>query len=62
MGKNDAAWEKAFEDLKILDEIEKNGIFEVGAKQLIKYREPRLMCKADTSGQRPEIFQKNHLT
>ena len=61
MGKNDAAWEKAFEDLNILDEIEKNGIFEVGAKQLIKYREPRLMCKADTSGQRPEIFQKNHL-
>lgn len=61
MGKNDVAWEKAFEDLNILDEIEKNGIFEVGAKQLIKYREPRLMCKADTSGQRPEIFQKNHL-
>ena len=61
MGKNDAAWEKAFEDLNILDEIEKNGILEVGAKQLIKYREPRLMCKADTSGQRPEIFQKNHL-
>lgn len=23
MGKNDAAWEKAFEDLNILDEIEK---------------------------------------
>lgn len=61
MGKNDLAWERAFEELNILGEIEKNGIFEVEAKQLIKYREPRLMCKADTSGQRPEIFQNYHL-
>lgn len=62
MGKNDDAWENAFKDLNILDHIQNEGKFEVDAKQLIHYREPRLMCKIDSKGQQPKIFQKYKLS
>ena len=61
-GKNDAAWEELFEELSILDEIEKQGRFFITADQIRKYREPRLMAKFDHQSHLPKLFQKHSLT
>ena len=59
---NKEAWEKIFEDYKVINEIEENGYFEITAKQINKYREARLMTKFDNSDSIPEILRKNKLS
>lgn len=61
-GKNDKAWNKLFEKYKILEEIDKNGIFEITAPQISEFREPRLMTKFDHTINLPEIFSDNQLS
>lgn len=60
--KNDVAWEKLFEEYKILDSIEKNGIFEIEAAQINEERESRLMAKFDHEVNLPQIFRNNRLS
>lgn len=61
--KNDQVWDKLFEQYSILDEIEKNGYYEITADQIKNAgREPRLMTKFDSSENLPSIFKSNKLT
>jgi len=59
---NDKAWEKLFETHKILEEVDKNGCFEIESAQINKQRESRLMAKFDHSVNLPDIFRDNHLS
>lgn len=59
---NDKAWETLFERHKILEEVEKNGFFEIESAQINKERESRLMAKFDHSVNLPDIFRDNHLS
>lgn len=56
------AWEKLFSKYNILNEINRNEVFRISAKQIKEYREPRLMTKFDFSNERPNIFKKNNLS
>jgi len=62
MLKNEAAWEQVFEQLDLVKELDAKGYAYVTAKDLIKFREPRLMAKLDTQEIRPKIFRKHCLT
>lgn len=59
---NDRAWETLFETHNILEEVARNGCFEIEAAQINKQRESRLMAKFDHSVNLPEIFRENHLS
>lgn len=59
MGKTDKAWEILFDRHNIIKEVETHGFFEIGAKEIKREREPRLMAKFDHYHQLPEIFKKN---
>lgn len=59
---NDKAWEILFERHKILEEVEKNGCFEIESAQINQERESRLMAKFDHSVNLPDIFLENHLS
>lgn len=59
---NQLAWQTLFERYRILEEIEKNGIYYISARQIKKEREPRLMAKFDYTINLPYIFQKNKLS
>ncbi|MBR6690656.1 MAG: hypothetical protein IKL65_04935 [Bacilli bacterium] len=60
--KNDQIWNKLFEQYNILDEIEKNGYYEITAEQIKDAgREPRLMTKFDSSENLPATFKINKL-
>jgi hypothetical protein len=59
---NDRAWETLFETHKILEEVDKNGCFEIESAQINKKRESRLMAKFDHSVNLPDIFRDNHLS
>lgn len=59
---NDRAWETLFERHNILEEVDKNGFFEIESPQINKERESRLMAKFDHSVNLPEIFRDNHLS
>ncbi|MEG4815300.1 type II restriction enzyme, partial [Microcoleus sp. K5-D4] len=59
---NDKAWEILFERHKILEEVEKNGYFEIASGQINQERESRLMAKFDHSVNLPDIFRDNHLS
>lgn len=60
--KNDIAWEKAFEEIPILDEINQKGFYHITAKTINMFREARLMTKFDHRLQLPKIFKKHKLT
>jgi hypothetical protein len=62
--KNDIAWESIFDDLKIVDKVDKNGSFEISADKIktITAREPRLMTKFDQLSDLPECFHKQQLS
>lgn len=62
MGKTDTAWEILFERHQILKEIERNGYFEILAKDIRVEREPRLMAKFDHFSNLPKIFKENKLS
>jgi hypothetical protein len=59
---NDKAWEILFERHKILEEVEKNGFFEIASGQINQERESRLMAKFDHSVNLPDIFRDNDLS
>src|SRR4028119_2047681 len=59
---NDRAWETLFQTHKILEEVARNGCFEIEAAQINKQRESRLMAKFDHSVNLPDIFRENHLS
>jgi predicted transcriptional regulator len=58
---NDVAWEHLFFKYDILNQIDANGRFEISAKQMKEYREPRLMAKFDHAINLPKIFFDNRL-
>lgn len=60
--KNDIAWERLFEKYKILENIERDGIFEISASQINEFREARLMTKFDHRKNLPGIFKKYKLS
>src|SRR5208337_2941931 len=65
MTQNDAAWEKIFERLPLMPEIERQGYVYVSADDIKKAsdkREPRLLAKQDTRNSRPEVFKQNKLS
>lgn len=59
--KNDLAWNKIFEDFPIVQDIEKNGFFNITSEQINCYREARLMTKFDVQRQLPKAFVQNNL-
>ncbi len=59
---NDKAWETLFERHKILEQVEKNGFFEIASGQINQERERRLMAKFDHSVNLPDIFRDNDLS
>lgn len=61
-GKNDTAWEKLFTKLHILEQIKDKGTFEISAKQIKEFREPRLMTKFDWKDSLPKLFRDNNLS
>lgn len=60
--KNDVAWEQLFEQLDIVNQISKEGSFEITAKDINKVREARLMTKFDHKTNLPKIFLDNKLS
>lgn len=60
--KNDRAWEELFEKFDILNEVQKNGFYEIQAEDIRKFREPRLMAKFDHANNLPQIFKKHQLS
>jgi hypothetical protein len=57
--KTDKAWEILFDRHKIIQEVQKNGFFEIKAKEIKEVREPRLMAKFDHYSHLPKIFKDN---
>jgi hypothetical protein len=62
MSLNDKAWNKLFITYNILDEINRNGFYEIDAKTIKTVREPRLMAKFDHKSNLPEIFRENGIS
>lgn len=60
--KNDVAWGQLFEQLDIVNQISKEGSFEITAKDINKVREARLMTKFDHKTNLPKIFLDNKLS
>lgn len=58
----DNAWELLFKRHSILEEIDRNGVYQISAKEINELHEARLMTKFDHYIQLPEIFKKNQLT
>lgn len=61
MTKANDAWTQLFDKYHILDQIDTNGIFNISAKQIKEFYEPRLITKYDWSSSLPELFKKNKL-
>lgn len=61
MDKSSEAWKRVFEaNPRIAKSIERDGLCEVTASQIKKFREPRLMTKHDSTDGVPEPLAKNH--
>src|SRR5216684_5389480 len=60
--KNDVAWEALFENHRILDHIDAEGVYQISAGTINQLREARLMTKFDHRIQLPSIFKQNELT
>lgn len=57
--KVDAVWKDIFNDYPIVDEISKNGAFEISSTQIKKYYEPRLVTKFDYSQALPTVMKEH---
>lgn len=55
------AWGLIFDDYNVLDKIDAEGKYEIDAKQIKKYREPRLMAKFDCYQNLPAVFKQNKI-
>lgn len=60
--KNDVAWQKLFEKYSILENISKQGYFEINSASINEFRESRLMAKFDHHVNLPKIFKENQLS
>mgnify|MGYP001319010503 CR=1 FL=1 len=60
----DKAWNRLFEHYDILNQVEKNGTFEIDAKDIRKIGgyPPRLSTKFDNKTDLPLVFQQYHLS
>ncbi|MGF3183361.1 type II restriction enzyme [Facklamia sp. P12934] len=55
------AWKKLFDKYDIVNEIEKNGFFNIKASEIKEFKEPRLMAKWDSCESLPDIFKKHNI-
>lgn len=60
--KNDKAWTNLFDKYEILDNVERDGFFEITSEQINEFREARLMTKFDHIANLPKVFGKNDLS
>lgn len=58
----DRVWIQLCNEHRILNEIEKNGFFEITAKDIKKIHEPRLVTKFDHRENLPKIFKEEQLS
>lgn len=58
----DSVWNDIFKDYPVLENIEKNGVFEISSGQIKKYYEPRLVTKFDFSASLPDIMKTNGIS
>ncbi|MBQ5152425.1 type II restriction enzyme [Macrococcoides caseolyticum] len=56
------AWKLLIDELDIKDKIAKNNYVSISAKKIKEYKEPRVMCKWDSSYQRPKILRDNNIS
>ena len=62
MTKINSYWNNIFEKYKILEQIDKDGKFEISSSQINEFKEARLMTKFDNASQLPQIFKENELS
>lgn len=62
MNKNDQAWQQLFEKYKIVQQVARDGIFIISAKQINEFREARLMTKFDHRSNLPKLFTDNQIS
>ena len=55
-------WKCLFDRYDILNRIIEDGTFQISAKQIKEYYEPRLMAKFDHSSDLPDLFREHHLS
>lgn len=55
------AWKLLVEKYDIVNQIKKDGVFQIKASQIKEFKEPRLMAKWDSSDSLPEIFKLNKI-
>jgi hypothetical protein len=60
--KNDEAWERIFCEFDVIENIEKNGVFNIKSEVINRFRESRLMAKFDYLSSLPKIFKDNKLS
>jgi hypothetical protein len=60
--KNDAAWEKLFETHRVIERVDRDGVYEISAGNINQQREARLMTKFDHHIQLPSLFKQNNFT
>lgn len=60
--KNDVAWEALFENHRILDHIDAEGVYQISASIINELREARLMTKFDHRIKLPSVFKQHELT
>ena len=58
----DKKWNKIFNDLNILEHLEKEPFFKISSKCIGKYKEPRLMTKFDHRNSLPDVFDEYGLS
>ncbi|UBH22768.1 type II restriction endonuclease [Macrococcus armenti] len=56
------AWRLLIDELDIKQKVEKKNFVKVSAKKIKEYKEPRVMCKWDSSYQRPKILRDNNIS
>jgi hypothetical protein len=59
---NDKAWEQLFEEHRILEHINRDGLYTITSAQINKVRESRLMAKFDHHVNLPDIFRQHDLS
>jgi hypothetical protein len=60
--KKDDAWAELFRRHRILDEIDRRGVFEISSGEINEVHEARLMTKFDHAVQLPELFKRHQLS
>lgn len=62
--KNDAAWEILFDHFDIVNEVDRNGQFEISSTEIneLGHRQARLMTKFDHKGDLPKLFTEHKLS